>query len=78
MGLKTHCKLALVVRREGKVLQQYVHLATGNYNPTTSRNYTDIGILTTDEAIAQDATNLFNSLTGFSEFNEYDCLMVAS
>jgi len=77
VGLKTHCKLALVVRREGKVLQQYVHLATGNYNPTTSRNYTDIGILTTDEAIAQDATNLFNSLTGFSEFNEYDCLMVA-
>jgi polyphosphate kinase len=77
VGLKTHCKLALVVRREGKVLQQYVHLATGNYNPTTSRIYTDIGIFTTDEAIAQDATNLFNSLTGFSEFNEYDCLMVA-
>jgi len=77
VGLKTHCKLALVVRREGKALQQYVHLATGNYNPTTSRIYTDIGIFTTDEAIAQDATNLFNSLTGFSEFNEYDCLMVA-
>ena len=77
VGLKTHCKLALVVRREGKTLQQYVHLATGNYNPTTSRIYTDIGIFTTDEAIAQDATNLFNSLTGFSEFSEYDCLMVA-
>lgn len=77
VGLKTHCKLALVVRREGKVLQQYVHLATGNYNPTTSRIYTDMGIFTTDEAIAQDATNLFNSLTGFSEFSEYDCLMVA-
>ena len=77
VGLKTHCKLALVVRREGKVLQQYVHLATGNYNPTTSRIYTDMGIFTADEAIAHDATNLFNSLTGFSEFGEYDCLMVA-
>lgn len=77
VGLKTHCKLALVVRREDKALRQYVHLATGNYNPTTSRIYTDIGIFTTDEAIAKDATNLFNSLTGFSEFNEYDCLMVA-
>jgi polyphosphate kinase len=77
VGLKTHCKLALVVRREDKVLQQYVHLATGNYNPTTSRIYTDVGILTTNEEIAKDATNLFNSLTGFSEFSEYDCLMVA-
>jgi polyphosphate kinase len=77
VGLKTHCKLALVVRREGKVLQQYVHLATGNYNPTTSRIYTDVGIFTADEAIAHDATNLFNSLTGFSEFSEYDSLMVA-
>src|SRR5262245_17538963 len=77
VGLKTHCKLALVVRREGKKLKRYVHLATGNYNPTTSRIYTDLGILTTDEEIADDATNLFNSLTGFSEFKEYDCLMVA-
>ena len=77
VGLKTHCKLALVIRREGKVLQRYVHLATGNYNPTTSRIYTDVGIFTIDEEIASDATNLFNSLTGFSEFNEYDCLMVA-
>jgi len=77
VGLKTHCKLALVVRREGKTLQRYVHLATGNYNPTTSRIYTDIGIFTIDPEIAGDATNLFNSLTGFSEFNEYECLMVA-
>lgn len=77
VGLKTHCKLTLVVRREGKVLQRYVHLATGNYNPTTSRIYTDLGIFTTDNEIATDATNLFNSLTGFSQFNEYDCLMVA-
>ncbi|PYK07882.1 MAG: polyphosphate kinase 1, partial [Verrucomicrobia bacterium] len=77
VGLKTHCKLALVIRREGKALQRYVHLATGNYNPTTSRIYTDIGIFTIDPEIASDATNLFNSLTGFSEFNEYECLMVA-
>lgn len=77
VGLKTHCKLALVVRREGKVLKRYVHLATGNYNPTTSRIYTDIGIFTTDDEIANDATHLFNSLTGYSEFNEYGCLMVA-
>lgn len=77
VGLKTHCKLALVIRREGKKLQRYVHLATGNYNPTTSRIYTDIGLFTIDPEIASDATNLFNSLTGFSEFNEYECLMVA-
>jgi len=77
VGLKTHCKLTLVVRREGKILRRYVHLATGNYNSTTSRIYTDIGILTADEEIATDATNLFNSLTGFSHFTNYDCLLVA-
>jgi polyphosphate kinase len=77
VGLKTHCKLAMVIRREGKALQRYVHLATGNYNPTTSRIYTDVGIFTVDPEIASDATNLFNSLTGFSEFNEYGCLLVA-
>ena len=77
VGLKTHCKLTLVVRREGKGLQRYVHLATGNYNPTTSRIYTDLGIFTVDEEIATDASNLFNSLTGFSQFSEYSCLMVA-
>jgi polyphosphate kinase len=77
VGLKTHCKLTLVVRREGKVLQRYVHLATGNYNPTTSRIYTDLGLFTADNEIAADATNLFNSLTGFSQFNEYNCILVA-
>src|SRR5258705_9806044 len=77
VGLKTHCKLTLVVRRERKVLQRYVHLATGNYNPTTSRVYTDLGVFTADEEIATDATNLFNSLTGFSHFNDYHCLLVA-
>jgi polyphosphate kinase len=77
VGLKTHCKLTLVVRREGKVLRRYVHLATGNYNSTTSRIYTDVGILTADEEIATDATNLFNSLTGFSRFTNYNSLLVA-
>jgi polyphosphate kinase len=77
VGLKTHCKLTLVVRREGKILRRYVHLATGNYNSTTSRIYTDIGILTANEEIASDATNLFNSLTGFSHFTNYNCLLVA-
>jgi polyphosphate kinase len=77
VGLKTHCKLTLVVRREGKVLQRYVHVATGNYNPTTSRIYTDLGLFTGDDEIADDATNLFNSLTGYSQFTDYDCLLVA-
>ena len=77
VGLKTHCKLTLVVRREGKELQRYVHLGTGNYNPTTSRIYTDLAVFTADEEIATDATNLFNSLTGFSEYEDYNCLLVA-
>ena len=77
LGLKTHCKLTLVVRREGKLLKRYVHLATGNYNPSTSRNYTDLGLLTVDDAISTDATNLFNSLTGFSHFSDYESLLVA-
>ena len=77
IGLKTHCKLALVARREGQSLRRYVHLATGNYNPTTSKVYTDLGVLTADEEIAEDATNLFNYLTGFSRFAKYHCLLVA-
>lgn len=77
VGLKTHCKLTLIVRREGKILRRYVHLATGNYNQTTSRIYTDLGLFTCDDEIADDATNLFNSLTGYSEFSDYDCLLVA-
>jgi polyphosphate kinase len=76
-GLKTHCKLALVVRREGDQLRRYVHLATGNYNPTTSRIYTDVGILTADEEIGADASDLFNFLTGYSKQTEYRDLMVA-
>ena len=71
IGLKTHCKVALVVRREGDGLRRYVHVATGNYNPVTSNFYTDLGLFTADEEIGADATDLFNFLTGFSRHKEY-------
>jgi polyphosphate kinase len=77
MGLKTHCKLALIIRREGDNLQRYVHIATGNYNPTTSTTYTDLGLLTASEEIGADATELFNYLTGYSRHNQYQQLLVA-
>src|ERR1044071_8339098 len=76
VGLKTHSKLALVVRREDHGLQTYVHIATGNYNPTTSKLYTDLGLLTTHSEIGDDATDVFNFLTGFSMQKEYARLMV--
>jgi polyphosphate kinase len=75
--LKTHSKVLLVVRREREKLHRYVHIATGNYNPVTSRMYTDLGLLTANEDIAADATSLFNFLTGYSQQDEYKCLMVA-
>jgi len=77
LGLKTHSKLTLVVRREGEVLRRYVHIASGNYNPTTSCTYTDLGMFTVDEQIGRDATELFNYLTGFSQQKDYRKLMVA-
>ncbi|MDT7541249.1 MAG: polyphosphate kinase [Acidobacteriota bacterium] len=77
MGLKTHCKVALVIRREGEGLRRYVHIATGNYNPVTAGVYTDFGLLTADEEVGEDATDLFNYLTGFSRQKEYLRLMVA-
>lgn len=77
LGLKTHGKLTLVVRREGETLRRYVHIASGNYNPTTSCTYTDLGMFTVDESIGRDATELFNYLTGFSEQTDYRTLMVA-
>ena len=77
MGLKTHGKLTLVIRREGDALRRYVHIASGNYNPTTSCTYTDLGLFTVDDAIGRDATELFNYLTGFSEQTDYRRLMVA-
>jgi polyphosphate kinase len=77
VGLKIHCKVALVVRREAGRMVRYVHLSTGNYNALTAHTYTDIGIFTCDEAIAQDATDLFNYLTGYSTKSDYRKLLVA-
>jgi len=77
IGLKTHGKLTLVVRREGEALKRYVHIASGNYNPTTSCTYTDLGMFTVDDQIGRDATELFNYLTGFSDQKDYRKLMVA-
>jgi len=78
VGLKTHCKVALVVRREDDDdLRRYVHIATGNYNPVTSNFYTDLGILTANEEIGADASDLFNFLTGYSRQKQYRQLLVA-
>ena len=67
LGLKTHAKTTLIVRREGDELRRYVHLATGNYNPATSTVYTDLGLLTADEQTGEDATELFNYLTVYAQ-----------
>lgn len=77
VGLKIHCKVALVVRREGGRMVRYVHLSTGNYNAITAHLYTDIGMFTCDEEIADDVTNLFNYLTGYSAKSDYKKLLVA-
>ncbi len=66
VGLKTHCKVSLVVRREGDIIRRYVHLSTGNYNPATARQYVDVSYFTAREAFANDAGALFNLLTGYS------------
>jgi polyphosphate kinase len=77
VGLKIHCKVALVVRREGGHMVRYVHLSTGNYNAITAHVYTDIGMFTSDEQIADDVTDLFNYLTGYSAKSDYKKLLVA-
>ena len=77
LGLKTHGKLTLVVRREGDSLKRYMHIASGNYNPTTSCTYTDLGLFTSDNSIGADATELFNYLTGCSRQLEYRKIFVA-
>jgi polyphosphate kinase len=77
LGFKTHGKLTLVVRNEEGSLKRYVHIASGNYNPTTSCTYTDVGLFTADEEIGADATELFNYLTGCSRQTEYRKLLVA-
>jgi polyphosphate kinase len=77
VGLKTHCKLAMVVRDEPDGIRRYTHIGTGNYNPKTSRMYEDLGLLTTDELIGEDVAHLFNNLSGWSRNAEYGQLMVA-
>lgn len=77
LGLKTHAKTTLVVRREGDGLRRYTHLATGNYNPATSTVYTDLGILTCDEQVGEDTTEIFNYLTVYSRRKDYGKLLVA-
>jgi polyphosphate kinase len=77
VGLKTHSKLSLVVRREGTILRRYVHIGTGNYNPKTARLYTDIGLLSCREELGSDVTDLFNVLTGLSRQRTFRRLLVA-
>jgi polyphosphate kinase len=77
IGLKTHCKLALVVRRDGELIRRYVHIGTGNYNPQTARLYTDLSLFTAREEVAEDVSALFNLLTGFAEPPKWRRLVVA-
>jgi polyphosphate kinase len=77
LGLKVHCKIALIVRREHEHIRRYVHLGTGNYNPTTARLYTDISLFTADPDIGADATDLFNYLTGYSHKSDFRRLLIA-
>ncbi|MFC4856495.1 RNA degradosome polyphosphate kinase [Actinophytocola glycyrrhizae] len=77
VGLKTHCKTALVVRQEGSVIRRYCHIGTGNYNPKTARLYEDVGLLTAEPSIGADLTDLFNVLTGYARQDTYRSLMVA-
>ncbi|MBN1979872.1 MAG: polyphosphate kinase 1 [Anaerolineae bacterium] len=77
VGLKTHAKLLMVVRREGDGITRYIHMSTGNYNDVTARTYTDIGLFTCDPAIGADVSDLFNALTGYSLKQEYHKLLVA-
>jgi polyphosphate kinase len=78
VGLKTHCKMVLVVREESDgSLRRFCHIGTGNYHPTTARLYEDFGLLTSDRTVGQDVTDLFNHLTGYSRKTEYERLLVA-
>src|SRR5262249_53049212 len=77
IGLKTHCKVALVVRREEDGIRRYVHLGTGNYNPQTARIYTDLAFFTCNPEFCDDASALFNYLTGYCELPQWRKLVVA-
>jgi polyphosphate kinase len=76
-GLKTHCKIALVVRKEEKGMKRYLHMSTGNYNSVTSRLYTDFGLFTANQDFCKDASHLFNYLTGYSKQRSYKKLLIA-
>jgi polyphosphate kinase len=75
--IKVHSKTTLVIRREGSEIRRYVHLSTGNYNAVTAQQYTDLGLFTCDEELGEDASDLFNHLTGYSKHSEYRKLIVA-
>jgi polyphosphate kinase len=77
LDLKTHCKMSLVVRRENDSVSRYVHMSTGNYNPTTAKYYTDLGLFTANEDIATDVSALFNLLTGYSQGHKWRKLSIA-
>jgi polyphosphate kinase len=77
IGLKVHCKVALIIRREREGIQRYIHLSTGNYNAVTARIYTDLDYLTTDEDLGADSSELFNYLTGYSKQKSYRKFLVA-
>ena len=77
VGLKTHCKLSMVVRDDGDMLRRYIHIGTGNYHPKTARLYEDFGLLTTDPVVGEDVSRLFNVLSGYSINTTYDRLLVA-
>lgn len=77
VGMKVHCKVALVIRHEGSVIRRYCHMATGNYNAVTAQLYTDLGLFSCDEDLGADCTDLFNYLTGYSAKADYHKLMVA-
>ena len=77
VGLKTHCKLAMVVRDEPEGIRRYTHIGTGNYNSKTARLYEDLGLITTNEVIGEDVAHLFNNLSGYSRNPTYDRLLVA-
>jgi polyphosphate kinase len=77
IGLKTHCKLSLVVRQEGETLRRYAHVGTGNYHPKTARQYEDLGVLTADPQVGADLSDLFNRLSGYSRRDNYRRLLVA-
>ncbi len=77
VGLKTHCKLSMVVRDDGERLRRYVHIGTGNYHPKTARLYEDLGLLTADPAVGEDVSNVFNVLSGYSMNTTYNRLLVA-